>query len=174
MLNLEPYPRSLWGSVRARISRRLFHLCVVSLLALGGCAGMFGRDAPHVSVAGIEPIEGQGLEMRFELKLRVQNPNDTPLDYEGLALDIDLNGMPFASGVSDQRGTVPRFGEAVLTIPLTVSVFAAARQALTLSDTIQRGSVRYNVRGKLAGGAFGSMRFTDTGTLDMNLPANPH
>jgi LEA14-like dessication related protein len=170
MLSLEPHMRPL----SARIPRCLFHLCVVSLVALGGCAGMFGRDAPHVSVAGIEPIEGQGLEMRFELRLRVQNPNETPLDYDGVALDVELNGMPFASGVSQQRGTVPRFDETVVTVPLTVSVFAAARQAITLPDTIQRGTVRYVVRGKLAGGAFGAVRFTDTGTLDMNPQADPH
>jgi len=30
-----------------------------------------------------------------------------------VALDLELNGKPFASGVSDQRGTVSRFSETV-------------------------------------------------------------
>src|SRR4051812_21181666 len=45
-------------------------------LTLNGCAGLFGADPLRVSVAGIEPIASQGLEIRFNVKLRVQNPND--------------------------------------------------------------------------------------------------
>jgi LEA14-like dessication related protein len=147
---------------------RLFFAGLFLVLGLVGCAGLFDRDAPRVSVAGIEPIAGQGLELRFSVKLRVQNPNETPINYDGVALDLELDGKPFASGVSDARGTLPRFGETVVNVPLTVSAFAAARQAFGLSDVMQRGSVPYVVRGKLAGSMFGSVRFTSSGTL--NLP----
>jgi LEA14-like dessication related protein len=155
-------------SLAARATgRRLFYICMFSLIALAGCADMFDHDAPRVTVAGVEPIEGQGFELRIDVKLRVQNPNGTPISYDGVALDLELNGKPFASGVSDQRGTVSRFSETVVNVPVTVSAFAAARQALNLSDVIQRGSVPYVVRGKLAGGAFGSVRFTDSGTIKL-------
>jgi LEA14-like dessication related protein len=101
----------LWA---ARTScRRLFHIGMFLLLALAGCAVMSDRDAPRVTVAGVEPIEGQAFELRFDVKLRVQNPNGTPINYDGVALDLELNGKPFASGVSDQRGTVSRFSETV-------------------------------------------------------------
>jgi LEA14-like dessication related protein len=149
---------------------RLFFAGLFLVLGLAGCASLFDRDAPRVSVAGIEPIAGQGLELRFVVKLRVQNPNETPINYDGIALDLELDGKPFASGVSDARGTLPRFGETVLNIPLTVSAFAAARQAFGLSDVMQRGSVPYTVRGKLAGNMFGSVRFTSSGTI--KLPAS--
>ncbi|KVD70151.1 water stress/hypersensitive response domain-containing protein [Burkholderia sp. ABCPW 14] len=141
------------------------------LLALGGCAALTARDPVRVSVVGIEPLIGQGLEMRFDVKLRLQNPNDTPIDYDGVALDLELNGRPFASGVSDARGTVPRFGEQVLSVPVTVSAFSAARQALGLADVTESGKLPYVLRGRLAGGMFGSVRFTDSGTL--RLPASP-
>jgi LEA14-like dessication related protein len=95
----------------------------------------------------------------------VQNPNDVPVEFDGVALDLDLNGKNLASGVSDQKGTVPRFGETVITVPLTVSAFAAARQLLGLSDVQARGELPYEVRGKLAGGMFGSVRFSNSGTL---------
>ncbi|KWZ44673.1 water stress/hypersensitive response domain-containing protein [Burkholderia savannae] len=148
---------------------RLFAAFVV-LLALGGCAALTARDPVRVSVVGIEPLVGQGLEMRFDVKLRLQNPNDAPIDYDGVALDLELNGRPFASGVSDVRGTVPRFGEQVLSVPVTVSAFAAARQAFGLADVTESGKLPYVLRGKLAGGMFGSVRFTDSGTL--SLPAS--
>jgi LEA14-like dessication related protein len=138
----------------------------VAMLALGGCAGFMNRDPLRVNVAGIEPLEGQGLEMRFAVKLRVQNPNDAPIDFDGVALDLDLNGRPFASGVSAQRGTVPRFGEAVLSVPVTVSAWSVARQALGFASGDASTKVAYEARGRLAGGAFGGARFSDKGAID--------
>ncbi|SAK74415.1 LEA type 2 family protein [Caballeronia ptereochthonis] len=147
----------------------LLFVALIAMLALDGCAGFFNRDAMRVAVAGIEPLEGQGLEMRFAVKLRVQNPNDSPIDFDGVALDLDLNGRPFASGVSDQRGTVPRFGETVLSVPVTVSAFSVARQAFGFATGDAVSKVSYAVRGKLAGGPFGGARFADSGYID--LPA---
>jgi hypothetical protein len=148
---------------------RLFVLAFCGLLAastLDGCAG-FGSDALRVSVAGIEPLPGQGLEMRFNLKLRVQNPNNSDVSFNGISLDLELNGKPFASGVSDQSGTVPRFGETVVSVPLTVPAFAAVRQALGLMGAAQSGQIPYRLQGKLAAGLTGTTRFTDQGTLSL-------
>lgn len=147
-----------------------FRFAVLALLlvaALTGCAGLFNRDAVRVSVAGIKPIEGQGLEMRFAVSLRVQNPNESSIDFDGLSLDLEVNGKLFASGVSDQRGSVPRFGEAVVTVPVTVSAFAAARQVLQFSTGGVQKSVPYVLHGSLGGGTFGRARFVDSGTLDI-------
>ena len=145
----------------------LFFAALLAMLALDGCAGFFNRDAMRVTVAGIEPLEGQGLEMRFAVKLRVQNPNDAPIDFDGVALDLDLNGRAFASGVSDQRGTVPRFGETVVSVPVTVSAFSVARQAFGFANGGTVSKVSYAVRGKLAGGAFGGARFANSGYVDL-------
>lgn len=147
-------------------------LALLTVLAtLGGCAGLFNRDPMHVSVAGIEPIGGEGLEMRFDVKLRLQNPNETSIAYDGVALDLELNGRPFASGVSGMKGTLPRFGETVVDIPVTVSAFAAARQAFALADG-KTDSVPYVLRGKLGGGPFGATRFSHRGTLRLPDPAH--
>ncbi|CAB3688466.1 hypothetical protein LMG22037_02852 [Paraburkholderia phenoliruptrix] len=140
---------------------------VTFALTLTACAGLFGGDPLRVNVAGIEPLEGQGLEMRFNVKLRVQNPNDSAVSFNGVSLDLDLNGKSFASGVSDQSGTVPRFGETVLNVPLTVPAFAAVRQAFAFAGAAESGQVPYVLRGKLAGGPFGTTRFIDQGTLSL-------
>lgn len=150
------------------VLRRLFVtlFVFVTTMTLGGCAGFLNREPMRVNVAGIEPLEGQGLEMRFAVKLRVQNPNDAPIHFDGVSLDLDLNGRPFASGVSPQRGTVPRFGEAVLSVPVTVSAWSMARQALGLASGDASTRVAYAVRGRLAGGAFGGASFSDKGAID--------
>ncbi|WP_415119594.1 LEA type 2 family protein [Paraburkholderia sp.] len=153
---------------------RLFLLAVCTVcaaLTLDGCAGLLGGDSLRVSVAGIEPLRSEGLEMRFNLKLRVQNPNDTAVSFNGISLDLELNGKPFASGVSDQSGSVPRFGETIIAVPLTVPAFSAVRQALALAGATQSGQIPYILRGKLAGtGLTGSTRFIDQGTLSLPVP----
>jgi hypothetical protein len=121
----------------------------------------------RVHLAGVEPLPGQGLELRFMIRLRVQNPNETPIDYDGVALDLEVNRKLLASGVSDQKGSVPRFGEAVLGVPVTISAFAAVRQALGLAEGQSLENMPYVLSGKLAGGPFGVLRFADEGTLSL-------
>jgi LEA14-like dessication related protein len=51
-----------------------------------------GKDPLQVTVAGIEPCRVEGMELRLMVKLRVQNPNDAPIDYRGVALTMDVQG----------------------------------------------------------------------------------
>ena len=150
----------------AHRSAALLCLLLCILFGLAGCAGM-GQEPLRVNVAGIDPLKGEGMEMRFNVKLRVQNPNDTPVEFSGVSLQLDLNGQSFASGVSDQSGVVPRFGETVIDVPLTVPAFAAVRQAFALAGSASSGSFPYELRGRLAGGIGGGARFVDHGKLSL-------
>jgi LEA14-like dessication related protein len=142
-------------------------LLSVLLLSLSACALFPNRDPLNINVVGIEPLQSQGMEIRFAVKIRVQNPNDSSIDYNGVALDLEVNGQPLASGVSDQSGSIGRFSETVLTVPVSVSAFSVLRQTLGLSQTQSLNDLPYVLRGKLAGGLFGTMRFTDTGKLSL-------
>lgn len=153
------------------IVRRFIPLIALAfaLLASAGCATLHGRDPLQVTVAGIEPLQGQGLELRMLVKLRVQNPNDAPVDYNGVALEMNVQGKTFATGVSDATGSVPRFGEAVLSVPVTISAFRMARQAVDMIQRAGKGTITYDMTGKLNGSVFNSMRFRTQGEFD--LPA---
>ena len=147
-------------------SLRLWALLLCAF-ALAGCASLSQREPVRINVVGLDPLPGQGMEMRFAVKLRVQNPNDTAIDFDGIALELELNDAPFATGVSDQRGSVARFGEAVVSVPVTVSAIAVVRQALGVLDGKPSASMPYTVRGRLAGGVLGGVRFSDTGKLSL-------
>jgi LEA14-like dessication related protein len=144
------------------MKRRILLLAML-ILILTGCA-LWQREPLRVSVAGIEPLPGQGLEARFTVQLRIQNPNDRPLAYSGISLDLDLAGKSFASGVSDQSGSVPRFGEIVVAVPVTVPALAIVRQAVGLVRGERPSKVDYEVRGRL-----GDTGFETLG--DIPLPA---
>lgn len=94
--------------------------------------------------------------MRLAVTIRVQNPNDLAMEYTGAALAFDLNGRRLATGVGDAVGTVPRYGESVFTIPVTISAFNMVRQVLGFVEADGSTEVRYRVRGKLEGGLFGT------------------
>ena len=135
-------------------------------LALGACASLPGGQPLNVLLVGVESLGGEGFELRLAVKLRIQNPNATAIDYDGVSLDLEVRGLDFASGVSDAAGSVPRFGEAVLTVPVTVSAFSAVRQAIDgFTDGKPIDKVPYVLRGKLSTGAMGSVPFNDEGTL---------
>ena len=153
--------------LRSAVPVARFLSVVLLTLTLAACAAFSKRDPLNVQVAGIQPLPGEGLELRMAVKLRIQNPNEVALDYNGVALDLEINGRRLASGVSDARGSVPRFGETVLSVPVTISAFSAARQALGLAEHIGMEEVPYVLRGKLAGGLFGTQRFVEKGTLDL-------
>lgn len=117
---------------------------------------------------GRRALRGEGLEARLALKLRIVNPNDAAITYDGLSVSLDVRGQHFASGVSNERGEVPRFGEALITVPVSVSALSLVRQAL---DVARGGSPRidYVLKGRLAGTALGSVGFSSQGEID--LPA---
>lgn len=143
-------------------------LLAIAVAVSAGCASLPRRDPLNIDVAGIEPLPGAGMELRLAVRLRVQNPNDSAVDYRGAALQMSLNGRRLASGVSDAAGTVPRYGEAVITIPVTVSALDMARQIAVLADAGAAPDWRYRIEGKLEGGLFGTRRFGDSGTLDLS------
>ena len=153
----------------AVFTRLLASLALLGLLT--ACASMAPRDPLHIDLAGLEPLPSQGLEARFNLKLRVQNPNERAVDYQGIALELEVNGQPLASGVSAQRGQVPRFGEAIIEVPVTISAFSALRQTWGLAGYQAGQGLPYVLRGKLASGVVGTTRFNTQGQLRWPEPA---
>lgn len=141
------------------------------ILIFSGCALFKQQEQLRISVAGIEPLEGKGMEARFAVQLRVQNHSASPLGYEGAALNLDLYGASFASGVSDQRGTIARFGEAIITVPVTVPATALLRHVFELAandNSRAKPKVDYRLRGLLGGpGLGGGQRFDVKGEFTL-------
>jgi LEA14-like dessication related protein len=145
-------------------------LTVVAAVAQLGCATLKGADPLQVTVAGIEPLEGQGMEMRLLVKLRFQNPNDAPVDYTGVAVEMSVKGKTLATGVSDAIGSVPRFGETIISVPITISAFRMVSGALgMLQSSGNGGPITYEMKGKLSTSGFTATHFQTHGEFE--LPA---
>ena len=85
-------------------------------LPLAACASLGGREPLTVDVVGVEPLAGQGMEGRFLVKLRLQNPGETPVDFDGVSVSLDVRGSRLASGGATCAAP-PRFGETVIAVP---------------------------------------------------------
>jgi LEA14-like dessication related protein len=145
----------------------LIILAIVAALGLSTCASL-QRDPVQVTVADIESLPGEGLEFRMLVKLRVQNPNDAPVEYDGVYLKLDVQNRTFATGVSDERGNVPRFGETIIGVPVTVSALRLAAHALGfMLDGMATDKVSYKLEEKLDGPVFGSTRFQANGEFSL-------
>jgi len=148
-------------------------LLVTLLVTLAACSTLTPHDPLQIQLVGIEPLPSEELEMRFAIKLRVQNPNDKPIDFNGIALELEVNQQPLLSGVSDQSGQVPRYGETILQVPVSLSAYAMLRQAWGAAGYQNGKGLPYELRGKLAAGLFGTRRFNDRGTLNWPQPYAP-
>lgn len=99
---------------------RRFVIGALFLMATG-CAGGFGlgsRDfkSPEVTLSDIQ-FRGAGLlEQQLGLVLRLRNPNDADMPLRGLKVKLNVDGEPFATGLSNENVTIPALGEKTVTV----------------------------------------------------------
>lgn len=91
-------------------------------LALSACSslGQSNGEPPDVSLAGLSFGEPGLFEQGFTLQLRVKNPNDFDIPFEGLNFALEVNDAPFATGLSNKDFTLPASAEIV--VPIDVSI----------------------------------------------------
>ena len=127
-------------------------------------------EAPRVHIADMTAKEMAIFEQRFDVKLRVQNPNNTDLSINGLKFDIELNEREFANGMSGQRVIVPRFGSEVVDVEVFTTLGSFLRQIQTLNSGASQ-KVRYRLKGSAFVDSPGTFKapFDESGEIDLNL-----
>ena len=140
-------------------------LCVV---ALDGCAALSMQEPLSVTIADLKPIEVNVLEQRYALKVRLLNPNDIEIAFDGVVFDLEVNDVAFAKGVSNQQSVIPRFGEAVIDVQAVSGLQNILMQINELLKG-ERTTLTYRIKGRLHTGGFGYTRFDSSG--EITLPA---
>lgn len=117
---------------------------LLAVLMLAACAQIGETRAPQVHVVDIRLLPGGLLEQRFQVDLRIGNPNDFDLPLDGLTFELDLNGRHFAEGFTNQAVTVPRLGEARVSVAASTTLLDMMAQALILGE---RAELSYRIAG---------------------------
>jgi LEA14-like dessication related protein len=97
--------------------------------------------------------------------MKVENPNDVELPVNGLDVDVELAGEPFAHGVSAREFVVPARGEAEFDMLVTANA-AAALLKIAGSDR-KTDAIDYRLKGKLSTrlGLLRTIPFEESGSL---------
>jgi LEA14-like dessication related protein len=143
------------------------------LITIAGCAGVGQRmEPPQVKLANLRVEEFSVLETVFEIHLRVFNTNDTALRIKGLQCQLDINGQPFAMGISDVDVEIPSYGTQLLPLRAYASLFDIIKSAQGMQNQDQ---LKYHIKGKvrLGAGAFPSvLDFDSEGNISLpEIPA---
>jgi LEA14-like dessication related protein len=142
------------------------------LLGISACSTMpLDFEPPKVSIANIVPKDMTLMEQRFDVQLRIQNPNNFDLGINGARFDIDLNGKEFGTGMSGAKVTVPRFGSEVVSGEVITGLGSMLRQAQRLTSGVTK--VQYHLKGKAFAESPSSFTipFEDRGEVDLNIGA---
>jgi LEA14-like dessication related protein len=141
---------------------------VLFVSALAACATV-PQIPMKVNVASVERIAGESMELRFNARLRVQNPNKSTVEHSGIFVELMLGGKTIGTGVSDGRGVLNGFGETIIEIPVTVTGFSDIRRATGLYGAADR-KLDVVLRGKMQGATFDDLSFQWRGEMAMPQP----
>ena len=103
-------------------------------------------ESPEVSVVNLVPEASSGFEQRFQVDLRITNPNERPLEVDGLRFTLDVNGERLARGQTGDSVSVPRLGDAVISVHATTTLLDVLRQVWAAQAA---KGVSYRVEGRV-------------------------
>lgn len=138
--------------------REVVSACAVALVfcaaLVSGCAALFWKgEKPHVDIVNIIPKEMRLMEQTFVLELRIQNPTERDLNITGLVFDLDINGEPFASGVSNQSLKVERLSTEIVQVEAYTGLTSILRQLSAASRGSYVSEFKYRLKGSLHAGS---------------------
>ncbi|MEJ2057693.1 MAG: LEA type 2 family protein [Desulfofustis sp.] len=131
----------------------LFTFATLLLFILSGCAVMqSGYDPPSVSLTSFRFIPGDSIVPKFEVGLRILNPNRDALELEGLFYSISIADNDIISGVANELPIIEGYGEEDILLEAVVDVIGGAKLLQSLLRS-QKGSIDYGFTAKLDLGA---------------------
>ena len=117
------------------------------LTVLTGCASLSTKmEPPQISLSNVRVLGVTLLEQQYVLTMRIQNPNDRPLHISGLSFELDINDEKFANGVSNQKVTIPGYGQGTLDVTGTSTLAGLLRQ---LAELERMQELKYGLKGKV-------------------------
>ena len=130
-----------------------------------------GIEAPKISIANIAPKDFALFEQRFDVQLRIANPNEKELGLNGMRFDIDLNEREFANGMTGETVIIPRFGSQVVNVEIITSITSFLRQVQDLNKTGAGGKVTYRIKGTAFVQSPGTFKlpFDEKGEVDLGF-----
>ena len=139
------------------------------LLMLSACATLTSDvDPPKVTMESFRSIASESGTPRFEIKLRVTNPNKQPLDVAGIGYSVEIQGKELVSGVTNDVPLVEAYSEEVVTLEASLQLFQLLRLVTSLA-TVESDALVYRFSAKIDFKGFTpTQRIEETGTISLD------
>lgn len=136
---------------RTPVQRSLHRLVLsVFLFFCAGCSVLTtDYETPVVTVSSFRAIPGQGMAPRFEVGLRVVNPNRSALHLIGVAYTLSIENHKIFTGVSNDLPTVPGYGEKEFLFNGSMNLLGSVTLFSDLLRRQSRNKLNYRVDIKL-------------------------
>ncbi len=109
-------------------------LCLGFLLS--GCASVMPDiDPPKVTVEKVESIPSESGAPRFQISLRVINPNTHSLDIAGISYGVEIMGQEVVTGVTNDVPVIEGYSEGVVTLDAGLQLFQVFRLRTSLGKS---------------------------------------
>jgi len=146
----------------------LVTLCALcAVFALAGCASIAPHlVAPEVSLTAVRFEGGSLHRQQLQLTAHVYNPNDRAIPVESLSADVELNGMAFATGVTDAPFVLPPLGAEDVVLDVTADMGTGL---IALAGRMAHRNLPYRVHGEvhLQRGLVRLLHFSHSGDLHL-------
>jgi LEA14-like dessication related protein len=95
---------------------------VVLLVLVSACSTLYQQlDPPKVSVESFRTLPSEQGAPRFEIKLRVTNPNVVPLNIAGISYSVNIMDRELITGVTNEVPMIEAYGDGVDVLPYRFS-----------------------------------------------------
>ena len=139
------------------------------LATLAGCASLAPEiDPPKISLVGLRSLPAHNGPPRFEIKLRVINPNKQALDIVGISYSIELLNKELITGVTNEIPSIAGYGEGVVILEAELQLVELLRLMASVGDT-KSGPLAYRFSAKIDfKGLMPTQRLEERGEIALN------
>lgn len=144
-------------------------LLVLWLTLLVGCVSFTPEtDPPKISLLSLRSLPGEEGSPRFEIRLRVINPNKETLDIAGISYSIELLGRELIAGVANDVPPIAGYGEGIVTLDAGLQLLELLRLMASLG-TDRSEPLVYRFSAKIDfNGFIPTQRLEDSGEITLN------
>ena len=141
------------------------------LLVLGGCANLSSDyDPPRITMDSLKVLPSEGAFPRFEIKVRVSNPNTRALDIAGVSYSLELLGKELFHGVTNEVPKIEAYSEEVITLEAGIQMFQVIRLLAKLGSAPNTSdALAYRFAAKVDfNGLTPTQRIEETGEISLD------
>jgi|AZII01.1.fsa_nt_gi LEA14-like dessication related protein len=160
--------RNVFGGAGDRKTLRLSAV-VFLVTCLSSCVLLNpAYEKPAVHLVRIAPLSSSGFEQRFQVDLKIINPNSTSLSASGMSYTLRLNHENVVKGVAGPIAEIPPYSETIVQVEASTNILAGLRMISSLLERPGR-ELHYELETKLRAGWWPvPLRIIESG--DITLP----